>query len=391
MTPTILYKSNGRFNAATQSNEVEASLAPYSGRQLTPGYMKHCLAVYANVRNMCEANGEAFSWDRFNAASGVADNSAGFQRVIDTLTYISRKVVGQKLYTVAFADFVSVAVGNAAWSQHILTPTSFMIAGDPEEGYNSSGVTGGVSSTSDAVTASITTNVKTWIDSVQYSLVEINQALLANNWDIIAGKHNTRKAKADQLLQRAAFVGALSDPSNVQGLLNATNINVGTTLPGGYANLINTMTAAQIQAFVAALMQDYFSNSNNTELPNTFQIPMADFLGLTISYPGAANPTPLINYLQMAFEMICGPGFKILPVAYANETDSVNVSAGLSKYVYSLYRKDELSLRMEIPVPFQVQAPGTADGLTFTDTAIMQHTGLIVSRPLELRQYAFAV
>ena len=128
MYTTKIFRNSGRFNAETGTHDLEVFDARFNGRTFGAEQMKFLVDTLRHVRGQCKHEGVPFSWDRFNAATGSAENAAGFQQVIDTLTYLSKDVVGEVKYEFPIADFVPTAVGNGAWSNDILTPQSFRIS-----------------------------------------------------------------------------------------------------------------------------------------------------------------------------------------------------------------------------------------------------------------------
>ena len=52
-------------------------------------------------------------------------NDTGISQVIDTLTYVSGKLVEQKFYEIPFADYVPTVIGEGAFSDEMLYYTNF--------------------------------------------------------------------------------------------------------------------------------------------------------------------------------------------------------------------------------------------------------------------------
>jgi hypothetical protein len=227
---------------------------------------------------------------------------------------------------------------------------------------------------------SVTLPTFIWDDAVTYTLAEIEQALVASNWDIIAAKHTARMKKWQQGVQISTFLGTKS--GNMEGLFINTKVNVTT---GFITAPISTLNAADFQTFVAGLIAQYFANTNSTVLPTHFVIPMSDMLGLGTTTPvtGGAFPLPRITYLLDAFKLVTGnPNFKIIGNAYADATNS-NSLRGVNKFTYALYRHDAEALRRDIPVDFTVTQPNTVNNWQFEDVAYAQITGVGFYKPLE--------
>ena len=328
-------------------------------------------------------------WDRFNALGDSPENGAGYFRAIDTLTYIKKQVSEQKFYEFDINEIVPIAVGDGAFSDDILTYRSFSNSGDFESGLIRTGTNQSRLARSETSVDSVSLATYIWAKAVDYSIIDIEKALQANNWDIILAKHKAR-AKDWQLgLQLLAILGSKVD-TNLPGLLTG---NVGTTDTGTIAGFLRDTDAATFNTLVAKLMGVYFGDTNSTVLPDTFLIPMQDWLGLASLTPGTVGtfPMPKIEYLLNAFKLVTrNPNFKIIGNAYCDKAVNNSLrSINLNEYL--LYRKDPESVRMDIPVwPITTQ-PGTVNNFTFEDVAYGQLTGVGYYRPLEAVKFTHAV
>jgi hypothetical protein len=328
-------------------------------------------------------------WDRFNATGDSPENGAGYFRAIDTLTFIKKQVSEQKFYEFDINEIVPIAVGDGAFSDDILTYRSYSNSGDFESGLIRTGTNQSRLARSETSVDSVSLATYIWAKAVDYSIIDIEKAIQANNWDIILAKHKAR-AKDWQLgLQLLAILGSKVD-TNLPGLLTG---NVGTTDTGTIAGFLRDMDAATFNTLVAKLMGVYFGDTNSTVLPDTFLIPMQDWLGLASLTPGTVGtfPMPKIEYLLNAFKLVTrNPNFKIIGNAYCDKAVNNSLrSINLNEYL--LYRKDPESVRMDIPVwPITTQ-PGTVNNFTFEDVAYGQLTGVGYYRPLEAVKFTHAV
>jgi hypothetical protein len=321
---------------------------------------------------------------RFNAAATTADQATGYQILIDTMTYIKQQESKQTYYELGNfgltpSSFVPIAVGDGSWAANILTRRTFMNSGDFEAGLVRQGSHNARNTNSDVSMDSITLPTFIWDDGVQYTLAEIEQALVASNWDIIASKHASRYKKYQLGIQAITFLGTKS--GNMEGLFINTATNVNTSF---ITAPISGLNAANFLTFVKGLISTYWTNTNATVLPTHFVIPMTDYLGLMALVPGSAGtfPVPMLTYLENAFKTLCGPNFKIIGNAYGDAANS-NALRGVNKYTYALYRHDPESLRMDIPVDFTVTQPNSIDNFHFQDVAYCQLTGVGFYKPLE--------
>lgn len=325
---------------------------------------------------------------RYNAAGVSVENATGYQILIDTMTYIKQQESKQTYYELGNfgltpSSFVPIAVGDGAWASNILTRRTYTNTGDFESGLTRQGANNERSTNSDVSMDSITLPTFIWDDGVQYSLAEIEQALVASNWDIIAGKHASRMKKWQLGIQETTFLGTKS--KNMEGLFINTATNVNTAFITAYIKSLNT---ADFATFVAGLIGTYFTNTNSTVLPTHFVIPMIDYLGLMTPVPGTTTLTPMIHYLKLAFQELCGADFKIIGVAYADAAVS-NARRGVNKNTYALYRHSAESLRRDIPVDFTVTQPNTTNNWQFEDVGYGQITGVGFYKPLETLLFQF--
>ncbi len=258
--------------------------------------------------------------DLMNANGDVNSDAMGYQIAIDTMTYIKKQTTEQMFYEVPIADYVPVAVGEGAFSANILTNLEFSNADDFETGNIRSGESGARLASADASVASKMQKVVTWAKQIGYTIVDIQQALMANNWDAIAAKERARKRNWDLGIQEIAFLGSKVDTA-VTGLFNNPNVTIDTTT---ITKLINSMSAAELDAFVRALIAEYRAAVNYTCYPDRFVIPEDDFLGLPALTPGTVGtyPYPRITYLEEAFRRVCGQNFRLIPSAYAIPANS---------------------------------------------------------------------
>jgi hypothetical protein len=317
-------------------------------------------------------------------ATGVNTQSFGYQRAIDTLTYIKTQITEQKFYRVNIADYMPVVVGEGSFSQDILTNQTLSTSGDFEEGNINQGSNNAQLATADVAVTSQTVQVINWAKSISYTLIEIEQALQSNNWDLIASKHNARKENWDLGLQQIAMLGSLNNNAGVPGLLNQPNVTVNTSL---IQQLINSMTVTQFTSLVAGVVENYRSNSNRTSYPTHWVIPEDDYNGMTVPYSSAFPVISQIKYLTDSFAALGMPGLKIMPSAYAIPAN--NTAWGINKHVYMLYNYDPRSIRMDVPVMITSTQPNTLNNFQFQDAAYGQYTGLWSYRILEMYQYQF--
>jgi hypothetical protein len=317
-----------------------------------------------------------------NAVGDIDTSGLGYQVAIDTLTFIKKQITEQKFYQVAPADYVPISVGDGAFQQNILTNMTVNTSGNFEEGIINQGIANDRLAIADSAVSTKTMKVANWAKGIGYSVFEIEQALQANNWDIIESKHRARKTNWDLGIQRLAFLGISGNTTNFPGLLNQASVNSNTTLLTTV--LISDLTAAQFSTFVSDILAAYQSNCNYTAFPTHFIIPQDDWVALAVPVSSTYPVVSKLTYLKDAFDKIVPGGVKMIPSAYAIGSSAVGASTEIGLHRYCMYRYDAESLRMDIPVDYTVTQPNTMNNFQFQDAAYGQFTGVGVYRPLEI-------
>lgn len=321
-----------------------------------------------------------------NATQGIETSSFGYQRAITTLTYIKTLITEQVFYKVNPMDYAPVVVGEGSFAQSILTNLTFSTSGDFFQGLINQGNNNDQLAKANVGISSITTPVFNWAKSIDYTIFEIEQALQANNWDLIKSKHDARKENWDLGIQSMFFLGMPSDSVNAPGLLNNSTVNV---LASPITQLMNTMSFSQFTTVVADLLETYRLNNNRTAYPTHFIIPEDDYNGLMVPYTASTTGFPvvsLLEYLQRAFAGVGLSNIKIMPSAYAMPTYN-SAAANLNQHTYTLLNYDVRSVRMDIPVMITSTQPNTLNNFQFQDAAYGQFTPVVVLKPLEMCYY----
>lgn len=319
-----------------------------------------------------------------NANGDVDPSGLGYDYAIRTTTFIRAKVIQQKFYKVAPADFMTVEVGNGAWQEKITQNLQYDVAAGFETGI----INVGKGDTElDIVDAGLTNKdsvILTWAKGYRWAIPELQKALASNNWDAVQAKVEALKRNWDLGIQDIAFLGSRSF-STVPGLLTDTAVTSDTTnIPKNIA----AMSADEFQSLVAALLGAYFTNSNGTQMPNMFLMPMDDYLGMAAASSAGFPINSKLAYLLQAFKEITGnAGFQIKGLAYCQSTYNAGRStalgtSGLQRYV--LYNNDADTLRLDIPVDFALSAPGTSDNFYWHGVGYGQFTGCTIFRPAEV-------
>lgn len=330
---------------------------------------------------------------RMNATGDTADNATGYQIAIDTLTYLVKQTSEQKFYTVPFADFMPVIVGEGSFSESLLFNRTYSTAEDFEAGNIRQGNADARLSSADVAMDGVTQKTQFWAKGVNYTLIEIEQALRANTWDVIQGMHEARKTNWDLGLQITAFLGLATD-SRYPGLLTNSAFTVNTAIITKY---ISSMSAAEFVTFLGLFIQAYITNTGSTAKPDTFLMPQTDYIACSqlmvqnVIAGGAGTYVGmnLLDYMTMCFKRATeNQNFEIKSLYYADKTVNNSLRA-LNKNYYALYRRDPKSIRMNIPVDYTVTQANSINNFQFQDVAYGQYTGVVSLRNLECLIFTF--
>ncbi len=382
---SVFYRGTGRFTNQGQKPDTKAGEIVRNNEIHAPEFLGS-----TNSRSLFKNGDRENGLDiRQNAAGDTAEVATGYQIVTDTLTYIKKQVTEQKFYKVAPSNYIPVVVGDGAFAANLLTNRTYSVSDDFEAGNLRTGNADARLSQADVAIDGVNQYVQNWAKGISYTIFDVEQALRANSWDPIMGKHKARKENWDLGIQATAFLGSKTD-SRVPGLLTMTGINTNTSL---ITKKISSMSAAELQTFVAGLISAYFTNTNSTAMPNRFVIPYADYLGLTQLTTGTVGtyPVPLIEYLEKAFKMAVAhmeSDFKILPLSYCDAAVN-NSMRSINKDIYMLYRDDAASVRMDIPVDYTTTQANSINNFDFQDVGYGQYTGVIPFRNLEILKFQF--
>ena len=318
-------------------------------------------------------------------SNGAVDSaSTGYRFTQYTTTLIRAKVVDQKFYTIPFADYVPVIPGEAAWLEEIKTNLVYKVGGTFEQGLINLGNQRTRLARVETALTPVNQPIATWGKKYDYSIIEVNKALAANNWAVVESKLKGLKTEWDLGLQKVCYLGVLSDLTNFPGLFANANVNINTSL---ITTNISSMTYTQLNALVAGIVDAYWENSNHTAMPTHFAIPQNDFLGMSAfvnpQFPLAGSM--FLNALHEAFKVTTqNPNFVIYPVLYGDMASNAGYWTTNGTQRYCLYRKDPDSVRMDIPLDY-IPTPAIPVGaVEFEGAAYGQFTSPVILRPAEV-------
>lgn len=298
-------------------------------------------------------------------------NDTGLSQVIDTLTYVSGKLVEQKFYEIPFEQYVPTVLGEGAFSDLMLYYTNFADSEGFETGLvSNTGRTASLEAV-DTHYESIEAKPIFWAKKTNYTVLELKQAMKMQNLPSLIEQREKVRQKEWQLgIQKVAFLGC----NGQAGLLNNSNVTVDTTSLTGF---LSGITDSALNTFVAGIVGSYLSNTSGTILPDTFVIPLTDFAGLGATVSSSFPIKSRMDFLLDAFKGATGnANFKILPCFYCDKAkfDGTN-------NVYALYSRDEENLVYNINVDYTVTQFASKDNFNYESAGYGQFTPVVLKRP----------
>jgi len=306
----------------------------------------------------------------------------GIQQAIDTISGAIAGVAEQKFYTVNIPEFIYIDYRGGFVSE-ITKYREYLTGGSAFEGYGPAVFTKGTSKKpqSETMYDMIRTPNYKWDRQATWNIQDVEDAL-ANSQaiDVIAGKMRSLKRNWTEVLQTVAFVG--SPDGRQAGLLTQPEVVNGTSMTGK----ISAMSGADLYAFVKRVIEEYQSNCNYTEYPDTFVVPTSDWnsdipaviapSGATVTYTQEVKL--LFEQLRAIFaQKTNNPNFRILPTVFADKVPGLNGSR------YALYKKDDEELKFFVPQDFTQEQVTATSGTTFECSTRGRIAGVLNSRPQE--------
>lgn len=323
----------------------------------------------------------------YNASGDVDATTSGYDYAIRTTTFLAAKTVMQLFYEVdgGLGAFIPIVEGEGAYLEDMRINRQFML-GNSFELARVSTMTGharigGVGIANIPITIKYTM----FAEGFQYNEMELQKSLRSLNWDLVGGGMTALKKFFDQGVQKVAFLGLADDQTNTPGFLTMPGVTSNTTRIT--AN-ISGLSATDFQTFVAGVLADYRSNCAETTWPDTFVMPMSDYVGMASAASTTAVLGSKLSYLLQAFkEITMNNSFRILPLAYSNAARNAGYVSANGKNRYVLYKNDVDTLRMEHPVPFTLSPSVRVGALNFETAAVQQISGTVPIKPAEILYY----
>ena len=234
--------------------------------------------------------------------------------------------------------------------------------------------------------------VHTWALGYEYSLIELKKAAaLAINSrsaaiDLLVEKPLAARTATEQWMNRTAYLGDTKSGLLGAGLVNYPTVPVVGTgaLIGGANQTIDQILAGTdpevvsqtlLNLFNNAYLRVYVTQTNTNYMPTHFLVDPIT-LGKFSSYRIPNTTDTLLSYLERNIGKMGGSGgagVKFVPLLQL-----LGAGAGGTNRMM-VYTRDPQIVKLHLPMPFQLQAPETANNI------IWQSAGLIRTAGTELR------
>ena len=327
-------------------------------------------------------------------------NALGVEVNITTLTTLMKKISEQKFFEITPSEYMAVNVGEGAWSTNLVTYRSFLVGDSFTKGLINMGGNNGRLAVVNAAVDTVVTKVYTWATEIGWTLMELETAAKAGNWDLVTNLEESRKKAWDLGIQQISFLGMPGfngvggAPAVTMGLLNQPGIFTDTTTILGP---ITKMDNAALNTFLGLILQVFRKNCNATAWPDRFVIPESDFLGLATPSSSDFPVRTKLSLLEEALGIMTHfdgkdgrRQFKILPCKYGDGPFAAKFGGDAANETYALYNSDEKSFRMNIPVDYTTSLANSLNNVQFQNGAWGQFTGLQSIRPLEMVYFKYA-
>lgn len=308
-------------------------------------------------------------------------NDAGYGDIdITLLTLIEREISQQKFYRVDPEKYIPIDHTQGGWNDYITVLRNYAnVEGDIDGWIRGQDTDNARRGQVGVKLDSVPVKIHNMNKMVSYSLFELRQSMETQVWNIVTEKERARKLDHDIAVQSALLQGS----SSFKGLLNQSEVNTNTTI---LTKKISEMSSTEFKTFLSTVFAEYFKASGNTVMPDTFVIPMSDFMGLGVAvdeqYPVF---TTMWTRLNDVFKQMTGnQNAEVIPLVYC-EPEFNN-----GNYKYVLYRKDFDTLRAYNPYTYNVVQGATVDGINYQNTAFSRMSDVFVNRPAEMLYMTFA-
>lgn len=322
---------------------------------------------------------------RHNSDGSIDSSNLAVQYFMESTSFIRPQVISQKYYEISIADYLSVDKGVGGWQNEIITNATGIIGGTFAAGTGPAQNTGPTNIPRvDVGLFPFRAPIKTWKGGYGYDIGEVNQALAANNFDLITARMKALRKLSALGIQDVSMLGLETDLADFPGLFSNSQVTVNNSLipAGGISSLSNNPAA--FQALVAAILGAYAANANFTVTPDTFLVPYDDYMGLGAATSASFPIGTMIGYLLKVFKELSGnENFRILPSRYGMAARNAGFWAANGTNRYVLYNSarlgvgsgDGLSVKLDVPIDFTLNPAMSADGFNWNGVAFMRFSG----------------
>ncbi len=332
------------------------------------------------ISNVTDSKGKVLNNCKILNNASASNPDFGSNIDITTLTKIKQDIVEQKFFKTAPSDFMPVTIGFNPWGDVSQKFSSFETGDKFEDGDVDLARNSRIAQ-SDVAIAPQSKVLKKWAFQMDYNLFELRTAQTSNNWNLITAREKALKTRWDLGTQNIAFLGHSTD-TRVKGLYNQSGLTVNSTLipTAGIADASD----AEFDTIKKSLVSLFYTNTNSTEVPDTFLMPTDDYFKLTGS--SATSAFPIENRFKLLKEaLVAASGnenFKIGRLPYGQTAFS-----GLAKDRYILYRNALDVLELDIPIPYTSLTAETSNNFQFDSVSYGQYSGVLITRPLEVMYF----
>ncbi len=304
-----------------------------------------------------------------------AKAQAALSFLFSELTYVEQEVLRQPYPEIKYPVILPVDTAAPEYADSIAFKT-LDFSGRPKL----LGARSGDIPLVDVASSKGSVTVHTYAQGYDYSMIEVGKAMeMASNSrsaaiNFLAEKANGARQVTEQFLNEAFFIGDNETADVKTGLINDADVPTATTgdfLPGGTDKTITAILAGTdpevvanelLQLFNQAVERVRVTQTNTIFRPTHILLPPQQ-LGQMRTYRIPNTNETLITYLE-----------KVINVSFEELIHLKGVGAGDTDRMM-VYTRDNKYVKAHMPMAFGLQAPATADNVTFVSAGIVRIAG----------------
>jgi hypothetical protein len=227
--------------------------------------------------------------------------------------------------------------------------------------------------------------VHTFALGYDYSIVEVGKAMeLARQSrsaavNLLSEKPNAVRQSIEQWTDKTAFLGDDRTADVTTGLLNDANVPAsatGTLLGGANETIAAILAGADkevaanklLTLFNNAILQVYVTQTKSVYRPTHILLPLLQF-GKMATFRIPNTSETLVSYLERVLNITFEPLLHLTGIASGNKDRMM------------VYTKNPQFTKFHLPMGFQLQAPATANNVTFVSAGILRTAGTEIRVP----------